>query len=94
MLDILTLSVENNAPVQFDNVIPGPRLRAAVVVGHLNDETDYCGDYAFIHRKPALIVRDMGRRGVSTSMISLGPAPLPVCSGFLHPTHIPTDASP
>jgi LmbE family N-acetylglucosaminyl deacetylase len=36
-------------PVQFDEVISGPRLRAAVVVAHPDDETLWCGGYILAH---------------------------------------------
>ena len=36
-------------PVQFDEVISGSRLRAAVVVAHPDDETLWCGGYILAH---------------------------------------------
>jgi len=36
-------------PVQLDEVISGPRLRAAVVVAHPDDETLWCGGYILTH---------------------------------------------
>jgi len=48
-VDTSTLSVENNDPVQLDEVISGPRLRAAVVVAHPDDETLWCGGYILTH---------------------------------------------
>ena len=36
-------------PVQFDEVISGPRLRAGVVVAHPDDETLWCGGYILAH---------------------------------------------
>ena len=36
-------------PVQFDEVISGSRLRAAVVVAHPDDETLWCGGYILTH---------------------------------------------
>jgi LmbE family N-acetylglucosaminyl deacetylase len=36
-------------PVQLDEAIPGPRLRAAVVVAHPDDETLWCGGYILAH---------------------------------------------
>jgi LmbE family N-acetylglucosaminyl deacetylase len=36
-------------PAQFDEVISGPRLRAAVVVAHPDDETLWCGGYIMAH---------------------------------------------
>jgi LmbE family N-acetylglucosaminyl deacetylase len=35
--------------VPVDEVIPGPRLRAAVVVAHPDDETLWCGGYILAH---------------------------------------------
>src|ERR1039458_2480503 len=35
--------------VQLDEVISGPRLRAAVVVAHPDDETLWCGGYILNH---------------------------------------------
>jgi len=35
--------------VPVDEVIPGPRLRAAVVVAHPDDETLWCGGYILTH---------------------------------------------
>ena len=35
--------------VQFDEVISGPHLRAAVVVAHPDDETLWCGGYILAH---------------------------------------------
>jgi LmbE family N-acetylglucosaminyl deacetylase len=37
--------------VPVDEVIPGPRLRAAVVVAHPDDETLWCGGYILAHPK-------------------------------------------
>jgi LmbE family N-acetylglucosaminyl deacetylase len=36
-------------PAHNDEVIPGPRLRAAVVVAHPDDETLWCGGYILTH---------------------------------------------
>lgn len=36
-------------PVQLDEVTPDPRLRAAVVVAHPDDETLWCGGYVLAH---------------------------------------------
>jgi LmbE family N-acetylglucosaminyl deacetylase len=36
-------------PVQFDEVICGPRLQAAVVIAHPDDETLWCGGYILAH---------------------------------------------
>ena len=36
-------------PVQYDEVIPGSRQRAAVVVAHPDDETLWCGGYILNH---------------------------------------------
>jgi len=43
------LSVEDNAPVELNEVIPVPRLRAAVVVAHPDDEILWCGGYILAH---------------------------------------------
>lgn len=36
-------------PYQLDEVLSGPRLRAAVVVAHPDDETLWCGGYILAH---------------------------------------------
>ena len=36
-------------PVQLDEVVSDPRLRAAVVVAHPDDETLWCGGYILTH---------------------------------------------
>jgi len=36
-------------PVQLDEVIQGPHMRAAVVVAHPDDETLWCGGYILAH---------------------------------------------
>jgi len=88
MIDILTLSVENNAPVQFDKVIPGPRLQAAVAVGYPDDETDWCGGYAIVHPKQALIICDKDRRGIAQRLrIHLDLLQSLFRSGFLCPIY-------
>lgn len=38
-------------PVQFDETISGPPLRAAVVVAHPDDETLWCGGYILAHQE-------------------------------------------
>jgi len=94
IIDTLALSVENNAPVQFDMVIPDPRLRAAVVVVHPDDETDWGDGYALVDPKQTLIVFDKDRRRIAQRLgIHLGLLHSLFRSGFLCPTHIPTDAS-
>jgi hypothetical protein len=94
MIDTLSLSVENNAPVQFDKVIPGPRMQAAVAVVYPDDEADWCGGYALVHPRPALIVCDKDRSGIAQRLrIHLDPLQSLFRSGFLCSTHIPTDAS-
>jgi hypothetical protein len=48
-VDTSTLPWRTMTPVQHDEVIPGPRQRAAVVVAHPDDETLWCGGYILTH---------------------------------------------